>query len=100
MGSTWALHGAPPAAAHGDTSNQGMLPWEVFTHMLTFKDAKHEMAFAEGTPSALLIKDLKFVSIGDVNIVRPRRTGSLNFIKHCGVCPRVVNLSFDLKRLS
>ena len=67
---------------------------------MTFRDPNYELALEEGTPSALLIKDLKFVSIGDVNIVRPRQTGYLHFRKHCEVCPRVVNLSFDLKRLS
>ena len=75
------------------------VPFEVFMRILTFKDATYEMARTGGTPSALLVKELKFVSIGDVNIVRPRQTGSLHFIKHCEVCPRVVNLSFDLKRL-
>ena len=100
MGSTWALHGAPQmATARGDTSGQAMLPWEVFTHLLTCNDATYETAFAEGSPTALLLKDLKFVSVGDVNIVRPRQTGSLHFIKHCKVCPRVVNLAFDVTRI-
>ena len=76
------------------------VPSEVFMHILAFKGATYEIAWAEGTQSALLIKDLKFVSIGDVNIVRPRQTGSLHFIKHCEVCPRVADLSFDLRRLS
>ena len=81
------------------TMAQYHLPFEVFRHMMTFRDPIYELALEEGTPTALLIKDLKFVSIGDVNIVRPRQAGSLHFIKHCEVCPRAVNLSFDLKRL-
>ena len=98
MGSTWALHGAPlsqTAAAPGGTSIRGMLPWEVFTHLLTFKDAKYEMAFAEGTPIARLIKDLNFSMIGGYTIIRPRETGTLYFIKHCEVYPRSVSLCFD-----
>ena len=83
---------------HGDASTQAMLPWEVFTHLLAFKDTRYEMALKEGMPSALLIKDLKFISIDGINIVRPRPTGSLHFIKHGEVCPRVVYLLFDLKR--
>ena len=73
------------------TMAQSHLPFEVFRHMMTFRDPIYELALEEGTPTALLIKDLKFVSIGDVNIVRPRQTGSLHFIKHCGVCPRASN---------
>ena len=82
------------------TMAQSHLPFEVFRHMMTFRDPIYELALAEGTPSALHIKDWEFVITGDVNIVRPRQTGSLHFIKHGGVCPRVVNLSFDLKLLS
>ena len=102
MGSTWALHGAPlsqTAAAHGDASNQGMLPWEVFTHLLTFKDANYEMAFVEGTPSARRINDLNFGMIGDYTIIRPRETGTLYFITHSKVYPRCISLCFDPRRL-
>ena len=98
MGSTRALHGAPQMGT-GDTSAQAMLPWEVFTHLLTFKDPIYETASAEGTPSARRIKDLSFSVIGGCTIIRPRQTGSLHFIKHCEACPRAVNLSFDLTRL-
>ena len=103
MGSTWALHGAPemsgesphPVQLEVETSHRH-LPGHVLRYALGFKDPIFEHAFAEGTPSALLIKDLEFVSIGNVNVVRPRQTGPLHFRKHCEVCPRVVNLSFDL----
>ena len=59
------------------TMAQYHLPFEVFRHMMTFRDPIYELALEEGTPTALLIKDLKFVSIGDVNIVRPRQTDLL-----------------------
>ena len=98
MGSTWALHGATQAAA-APGGFRGMLPWEVFTHLLTFKDAKYEMAFAEGTPSARLIKGLNFVMLDDYTIIRPRETGTLYFITHCKVYPRSVSLCFDPRRL-
>ena len=62
-------------------TTQTNLPGHVLRYVLYFKDPTYEMALTSGTPTALLIKDLQFVSIGNINIVRPRQTGSLHF-KH------------------
>ena len=81
------------------TMAQSHLPFEVSRHMMTFRDPIYELALEEGTPTARLVQDLEFVSIGGINIIRPRQTGSLHYSKHCEVCARAVNLSFELRRL-
>ena len=75
------------------------LPCDLFKHMLSFKDLRYEVALTTGTPTGTLIKELKFVTIADAKVVRPREPGTVFFIKHCTVYPRSPSLCFQTNKL-
>ena len=74
------------------------LPFDIFRYTMTFKDPVYEKAFTGGTPSAVVIKELKFLNIGDAMVVRPKQSGAAYFLRNCPIYSRSMSLCFELSR--